>query len=176
MVDPQGKVVAMSESGESVVFQEIQQWSRLFRGILVLGFAAIATICVISVVRGPDELAFRITAITSGVILPLGLALLIWIVRMETQVRTDGVYVRYFPFHLRFRRLAVADFDKHFARTYHPLREYGGWGIRWGFAGRAYNVSGNQGVQIVTKNGKRILIGSHQPRELDAAIDSVSRA
>jgi hypothetical protein len=38
------------------------------------------------------------------------------------------------------------------------------------FAGnrRAYNTSGNMGLQLIMKNGKKILIGTHKPDELDA--------
>ncbi len=29
------------------------------------------------------------------------------------------------------------------ARSYQPIVEYGGWGVRWSRSGRAFNVSGN---------------------------------
>lgn len=51
-------------------------------------------------------------------------------------------------------------------RTYSPLKEYGGWGIRYGSNGKAYNVSGNQGVQLEFRDGKRLLVGSQLPLEL----------
>jgi hypothetical protein len=38
--------------------------------------------------------------------------------------------------------------------------EYGGWGIKYGKMGKAYNVSGNRGVQLEFTDGKRLLIGS----------------
>ena len=60
-------------------------------------------------------------------------------------------------------------------RQYKPIREYGGWGIRYGRGGKAYNVSGNKAVQLVLKNGKRLLIGSQRPDKLVEAIGSVRR-
>ncbi|NVL91956.1 MAG: hypothetical protein HWN71_02845 [Desulfobacterales bacterium] len=54
--------------------------------------------------------------------------------------------------------------------TYNPLKDYGGWGIRYGRGGRAYNVSGNRGVYLELSNGKSLLIGSLQPEELARAI------
>ncbi|MHC4338483.1 MAG: hypothetical protein ACYSTG_11155 [Planctomycetota bacterium] len=65
-----------------------------------------------------------------------------------------------------------------YARTYKPIREYGGWGIRYSFRkgiGRAYNMSGNKGVQLVFKNGKKLLIGSQKPDELAQAINSIMK-
>jgi hypothetical protein len=84
-------------------------------------------------------------------------------------------FVRFFPFHRNFKRFAFEDFGEYYAREYRPLLEYGGWGIRCGKNGKAYNVSGKKGLQIIFKNGKKLLIGSQNPEELVAAIDSVVR-
>jgi hypothetical protein len=51
-------------------------------------------------------------------------------------------------------------------RTYSPLREYGGWGIRGPRKRRAYNVSGDEGVQLVLVDGCVVLIGSQRANEL----------
>jgi hypothetical protein len=61
------------------------------------------------------------------------------------------------------------------AKTYRPLREYGGWGIRYGAAGKAYNVSGNLGVQLSLLSGRKIMLGSQKPEELVLAIDRAKR-
>jgi hypothetical protein len=102
-----------------------------------------------------------------GVVLP---AFFLWF-RMETTVNVDRVEIRMRPIsHRVFRPSEIAGAS---ARTYRPLREFGGWGIRgWG-ANRAYNVSGDQGVQLVLTNGNRILIGTQRPQELEAAIESI---
>jgi hypothetical protein len=53
-------------------------------------------------------------------------------------------------------------------RKYSPIKEYGGWGFRYGFKnGKAYNISGNMGLQLILKNGDRILIGTQKPEELE---------
>lgn len=56
------------------------------------------------------------------------------------------------------------------ARTYAPIREYGGWGVRLGRRGWAYNVSGNRGVELTLVSGKGVMIGSRRAEELEAAI------
>jgi hypothetical protein len=50
--------------------------------------------------------------------------------------------------------------------------EYGGWGYRVGGkkSGIAFNVSGNMGVQIELKNGKKILLGTRKPKEAEEAL------
>ena len=42
--------------------------------------------------------------------------------------------------------------------------------MRFGRRGRAYNVSGDRGVELTLANGKRVLIGSQRSEELAEAI------
>jgi hypothetical protein len=59
------------------------------------------------------------------------------------------------------------------AVTYRPLREFGGWGIRWGWKGsRAYSIAGNRGVELELREGKLIVVGSETPEALATAIGS----
>jgi hypothetical protein len=100
-------------------------------------------------------------------------ALVLWLMyRMELEVRVDvdALHVRFFPF-IR-RRFPYADIRSATARVYSPLGEYGGWGIRFGRAGKAYNVSGNEGVQLELASGERLLLGSQDANALESAIQS----
>ena len=89
-------------------------------------------------------------------------------VKLETRVKIDGIYVRFFPFFLTYRKYPWEDLEKATVRTYSPLAEYGGWGYRISFSGkgRAFNISGNKGLQLEFKNGKKLLIGTNKPDEL----------
>lgn len=93
-----------------------------------------------------------------------GLPIFIYYVELIVEVKENGILIRFFPLHSRFIRFE--DLESYEVRKYHPIREYGGWGIRWGSKGWAYNVSGNKGVQLELSNGKRLLIGSHNPERL----------
>ena len=103
----------------------------------------------------------------------VGLLALYWTARLVTIVQSDGLLVRFRPFHLRPRRIDLSDVVSVEAVTYSPLRQYGGWGIRFGLGGRAYNVSGNRGVRLTRRSGRRLLIGSQRPDELAAAVRRV---
>lgn len=89
---------------------------------------------------------------------------------LVTEVRADGLYVRFVPFHFKRLRFDWEDIVEAKAVTYSPLKEFGGWGIRYGRAGKAYNVSGNRGVWLRFRNGSRLLIGSQRAEELEQAI------
>jgi hypothetical protein len=73
------------------------------------------------------------------------------------------------------RTIAPAQIARWEARTYRPIRDYGGWGVRFGPRGRAYNVSGNRGVEITLANGKRVLVGSQRADDLAAAIARIAK-
>ena len=125
--------------------------------------------------QGPPEILPVILLVVAGVFVPIGITALFFLLKLETEVRSDGLYARYFPFHIKFKRFAADELSEYYARRYKPIREYGGWGIRCGLfgKGRACNVSGNKGVQLVFKGGKRLLIGSHKAEELENAIRSI---
>jgi len=166
----------MTERQSQPVFREVQQWNPLLRWSLVLLMlvSVAATVAAASVrIRDSSELTPIFLSIACGVFIPLGVGLLVWIHRLETEVRPDGLFVRYFPFHIHWRQFRPQELSEFHARKYRPIREYGGWGIRYGSKGWAYNADGNEGVQLVFTNGKRLLIGSKKPYELESAIRSI---
>lgn len=110
-------------------------------------------------------------------LVPLAVAAFMYVLRLETEIRPDGIRVRFFPFHTSFRHYPWEDISQYGIRTYRPLSEYGGWGLRTGFFGRgtAYNVSGNKGLQLEMTNGKKLLIGTAKPEEMAAALERRER-
>ena len=96
---------------------------------------------------------------------------LMYFTNLTTEVR-DGLYVMFWPFHLRFRKIEYTDCK---AVTYRPIRDYGGWGIKKGLKGLAYNVSGNRGVEITRTDGRILMIGSQKPEELVSALNSLRK-
>jgi hypothetical protein len=103
----------------------------------------------------------------------LALSLSVLAIRLETEIKEDGVYVRLFPFHLKFKRYPWRDIARVYLRQYSPIGEFGGFGLRYGGSkkGWAYNVSGNQGLQIELNNGKKLLIGTSRPEELKPVLE-----
>lgn len=95
--------------------------------------------------------------------------------KLITQVRTDGIYVTFPPLQTRSTICRWDNIEKLFIRTYNPLAEYGGWGIRYSPNGRAYNTSGNIGLQILFKDGSKLLIGTQQPEALRKALHQVAK-
>ena len=102
------------------------------------------------------------------ILMGVGLVWLLYTIRLQTEVRYDGVYIHFYP--LARQTVLFDEIVGCEVRTYRPIREYGGWGVRYGRTGKVYNVDGNRGVQLKLSNGKGLLIGSRRPEELAQAI------
>jgi hypothetical protein len=122
--------------------------------------------------RPMSDVALTLT--TMGLLLFEGLLLwLFYRLRLVTEVRRDGLYIRFRP--LREKHIPCHSIVSCAARQYRPLAEYGGWGIRRGRGGWAYNVSGEHGVQLELEGGKRLLVGSQRAEELAAVLTEQCR-
>jgi hypothetical protein len=99
--------------------------------------------------------------------------LLFWNIRLETTINNAGISVKLFPFHFKFRFFPFSSISKIYVRKYSPLREYGGWGLRYGFGGKAYNIKGNMGFQINFKDSSNLLIGTQKAEELERVLEKL---
>ena len=162
-------------------FHEEQQFRQPWVWLLLL----VITVCVIGMFahgiytqlylgqvwgdRPMTNTALVISAAFSSLI-SAGLTLLFYKLKLITEVGPDGIHIRFFP--LTRRKISFDSITSCKARTYRPIREYGGWGIRFSRKGKAYNVSGNRGVQLEFKEGRPLLIGSQRAEELAEVINS----
>jgi hypothetical protein len=102
------------------------------------------------------------------ILLGVFLLTLFHLMRLETSVRRDGLHIRYVP--IVDRLIGYDTIEDIRACVYRPIRDYGGWGIRRGKRGRAYNVRGNRGVELRFTDGSTLMIGSQRADELASAI------
>ena len=115
-----------------------------------------------------------------GPVAALGLAILgavgvfIYSIRLRTEVRADGIYVQLWPLHQSYRQISWDEIEHYEARRYEPLREFGGWGIRWAPGKLAYSAGGNHGAWIQRTDERSILIGSQRAEEFVSAIDELN--
>lgn len=112
-----------------------------------------------------DYLLIILVAITG-----IGFPLFIYITGLDTEVRHCGLYIRFKPFHRKWMIFEFESIQKVEPVIYKPLMDYGGFGIRYGKKGKAYNVSGNKGAFLTLKNERTVLIGSNNHEVLCSAI------
>lgn len=149
----------------TVIYREEQSFRQIWIWVVVIGVALIAWwVFVQLIIFGDPGVAGWISGIFMAVV-ALGLIGLLALARLITIVDREGVGVAFVPFtsrYIPFTEIAAVE-----PLRYRPIREFGGWGIRWGGRNRiAYNVSGDRGVELTLTNGQRILIGSQAPEEL----------
>jgi len=127
---------------------------------------------VLGIPVGDRPLSNIALAVVAPFFIALGV-LLFWLFvssRLETRVTDAGIFIRFYPFHIRRIKIPFEEIKDFQACSYNPIVDYGGWGIRYGVKGRAYNVSGNRGVRLTFKDGSTLLVGSQKPEELAEAI------
>jgi len=110
-----------------------------------------------------------------GAAIPVLIIILFITMQLRTRINETGIYYRFFPIHFQVLRIGWDEVEKAYIRQYKPLIEYGGWGIRMGLGGKgkAYNTSGNMGLQLELKTGKKILIGSQKTDEISALLEQL---
>lgn len=153
-------------------FREVQKFTKIWIWLL-LGFVAAVTwymfiqqvLMGIPVGNNPaSNMVVWIILIVFGITFPLFFTTL----KLTVEVWDKGVMISFFPIKKRFVRFE--EIEKAEAIKYNPIRQYGGWGIRMGWGGNAYNVSGNEGVRLDLTDGKHIMVGSQRSKELEKAI------
>lgn len=149
----------MSNESHAVSFREVQRFRQPWL------WALLAVVAVVSVVSGGP-----VGVVVAGVVV-----VFMWSLRLETEVREDGVYLKLAPLHRSFRHVAWDAIESVESVRYRPLLEYGGWGIRWRPGKLAYNVSGSRGVRLGRPDDRELLVGSQRPDELATAIRNAIR-
>jgi hypothetical protein len=148
------------DNSQLVYFEETQRFPAWVGALLVAG-AVIAGFGAIAASDGTDRAMPALLAIAAGVAL---ISVIFGALTLTVEVTDAGVRVKGFLFIDRLIRFT--DIESAAARRYRPILEYGGWGYRLGPSGKAYNTRGNEGVQLILKNGGRVLIGSGRAQEL----------
>ena len=92
-----------------------------------------------------------------------------------TQVTFDGIYIRFPPFMPSEQQFLWKDIREVYIIKYKPITQYGGWGMRIGPYGRAFNISGTTGLQVIFHDNSRLLIGTKQPEKLITVLKKLGK-
>ena len=105
------------------------------------------------------------------------LTLLIFLIKLTTKIDEKGIQYQFYPFHFSIKKISWNEISKVGVRTYLPISEFGGWGLRGGFffnkgKEKAVNISGNIGIQLILKSGKKLLIGTQKESEAKNVLET----
>lgn len=113
-------------------------------------------------------------AVLLTLLIPILLILFFFRLTLHTRIDKNGIIYRFAPIQRKERWIKWSDVKEAHVRKYKPIAEYGGWGFRNGRSGKALNTSGNMGLQIVFTDGKRLLLGTGKPEELERALKNLN--
>jgi hypothetical protein len=161
-----------------IFFSEKQRFTQWWLWMILIGTNGLVAYGAISQLLFAKPFGDK-PASDAGLVLLLVFILLIIIlfrsISLTTQITDHGIQCKLFPFHLSYRVFKWTDISFFYIRKYRPIMEYGGWGIKYGIKGLAYNISGNMGIQLELKNGRKVLIGTQHPDEVEKVLSALKK-
>ena len=157
--------------------QKFKQWWLWLILILVAFFTGYHLLAQLGLGHSSRKFASSDLSLLVSFFVVLAVFSLLLLIKLETEIRRDGVYVKFFPFHRKYIHYSWDEISRSYVRKYNAILEYGGWGVRLGLfgKGRALNVSGNKGLQLEFYDKRKLLIGTQMPDEITAALLNMNK-
>ena len=170
---------------KKVLFKETQQFREWWQIVFVLGSTVLSMIVCLYALFQQTVRGVQVgqspapNGVLIAVIIGLCIFLVIWFsMKLEVWIDLEGIYYRFFPLIQKNKFISKEEILRFEIRKYKAKWEYGGRGIRTGFGkkwGRAYSVSGNLGLQLYLKNGKKVLFGTQRQQAIMYAMDEIMK-
>jgi hypothetical protein len=144
-------------------YSETQYIRKTIMGIFVIALMLIINAVVVGslFVEGTD-----IVSKIFVVLVLIASFIFFYVMKLEYKITNEKIEYRYFPFHRKWRSIDRSEVANISFVKYSALKEYGGWGIKYGRKGIAYNVSGNYGIFVELNSGKTLMLGTVKYKEL----------
>lgn len=168
-----------------VLFKETQQFRQWWQIVLILGstiptFVFSIYALVQQTIRG---IQVGDSPVPNGILIGMSFAMIIanWIyfsMKYELWIDEEGIHYRFSPLINKNQFIPEEEILRFEIRKYSPILDYGGRGIRKGFGrkwGRAYIVSGNIGLQLYLKSGKKVLFGTQRSQAIMYAMNEMMK-
>jgi hypothetical protein len=158
------------------IFKEEQRFTQTWL-IVILAVSSIVPIAIITqeYLKENTKMTTNTFVLTLvGLIVSIGF---IFFFKLKTRIDEKGIHYQFFPFHLKLKTISWKEISKTYVRNYDPIGEYGGWGLKGGAfwnkkKGKCINISGDIGIQLELKNGKKILIGTKKKSEANRVLET----
>jgi len=164
----------MPNSVNKHIFREVQKIRETKFGMILFAVLLITSVLVLFGLltkTDPDGVNLsEIVALVATMLFIFGFAYFAFTAKLVAEVRENELFIRFYP--LAGRTIDYKDITSCSAIKYNPIADYGGWGIRYGSSGKAYTISGGEGVQLALAQDKPLLLGSRRAAELANAINS----
>lgn len=161
------------------VFKEEQRFTQTWL-IVLMGFSLVVPLVLIIREFLKENSEFTVGGFLGVVGVLIASIVPIFFFKLITRIDEVGIHYRFFPFHFKTKQITWQEIEKAYVRIYDPIGDYGGWGLKGGFLwnkskGIAINVSGDIGIQLELKTGKKILIGTQKKQEATSVIETYTK-
>jgi len=158
-------------SQADIIHQERQGVPSWAIGVCLLsGLAMVGALVPLAIKAASKPHATSGLVVVAAVIVVGELMLVGFLAGLRTTVTRQMLTVTFGSLPLRLK-LPIPDIEWCRAVTYTPLRDFGGWGIKYGRGGlKAWTGKGNLGLLVLLKDGRKYLIGSDDPETLAGAM------
>jgi hypothetical protein len=154
---------------ERPIYTEWSPWPGwiqvVFWGTMIVSIVAVAGSPGMSPVGRMAGLLSLVALLASTQWLVAGLKVRLYQERMELGLGAAGLI------HKRVRYEDIEDLE---SVKYHPLNEFGGWGIRRSGRKRAWTARGDRAVVLHLADGILLYVGSDKPQRLEERIRTVA--
>lgn len=166
-----------------VLFKETQQFRQWWWIVLILGITIPLIVFSIYALYQQTVRGIQVgdSPVANGVliVLPFFMGIMIWVffsLKLEVWIDQEGIHYRFYPLISKNKLISNGEIQRFEIRKYSPLLDYGGWGIKKRFKwGRAYNVSGNIGLQLYLKTGRKVLFGTQRSQAIMYAMEELMK-
>ncbi|MBM1107948.1 hypothetical protein JQC67_17465 [Aurantibacter crassamenti] len=149
------------------VFNEVQRFKQWWLWLMLLAILSFLLYDFFTVEKSEENSI----ALFIGIFTIIPVVLLFVTMKLKTTINEIGVHYQFKPFQFSNRTIRWSEIEECYLRTYKPISEYGGWGLRGTSRNnKAYNVSGNKGIQIVLKTKDKILVGTQKEKDAQQII------
>ena len=107
-------------------------------------------------------------------ILPVILIMaLFFLMNLKTVINQKSINIQFYPFIRKPKAFLWEDIKKIELTKYQPMVEYGGYGIRGLGDDKAYNIQGDIGLKLYFKDGKKLMLGTQKPNEINKVVTEI---
>jgi hypothetical protein len=161
----------------NICFEENQRFREIaifvILWVLQLIFLAILAVQLFSrKLPGVNPTSDTILILINLVLLILNL--LLYSLKLKTVNNEKFISIKMSPYHIRERIFKWSEIKDMKVVKYDGVMDYLGYGLRYmPGKGWCYTILGEYGIRLTFTNGKKILIGTHKPKEVSQIIDDL---
>ena len=156
------------------IFKEEQHFTQTWLIILLI-ISMLTPLAIMINEYAKDKSTMSLNELLISTFIMFAFTTPIFFFKLKTRIDEKGIHYQFIPFQIKSRIIEWSELKSAYTRKYDAISEFGGWGLKGGFIwkkskGVAYNVSGDLGIQLEFKTGKKILIGTNKINEVNAVL------